>query len=183
MPLPRILIACVLSVALGAAVPAAAQTAPIAPAGSPAAQINTLLKAGKLNDALLMAEARLKENPRDAQVRFLRGVILTEQDKPVEASAVFEAMTQEFPELPEPYNNLAVIAANQGKYQQALGLLQQAVAAAPNYVTAYENMGDVYVSLAAQSYQRVLDLGTNSANVRSKLQLTRELSERLRAVR
>jgi Flp pilus assembly protein TadD len=161
-----------------------AQTA-AAPAqtGQASAEINALLTAGRLDDALRAADQRLQVNPRDAQVRFLRGVVLTEQGKTVEASTVFEAMTQEFPELPEPYNNLAVLAAAQGRPEQALRLLQQAIAAAPNYLTAHENMGDVYVALAEQSYQKVIDLRPASPAARTKLQLTRELSARLRSVK
>lgn len=150
---------------------------------TPATEIGTLMKAGRLAEALARAEARLKDNPRDAQVRFLRGVILTEQGKTVEASAVFEALTQEFPELPEPYNNLAVLQAAQGRYESARALLQQALAAQPNYLTAYENLGDLYLSLAEQAYGQALGLDPTHRSAQAKLSLTRELAGRIRAVR
>jgi colicin import membrane protein len=85
--------------------------------------------------------------------------------------------------LPEPYNNLAVLHANQGELDLARSLLQQAIIAQPNYVTAYENLGDVYVSLAAESYQRALKLDPNNQAAQSKLTLAREISAKLRAVR
>jgi tetratricopeptide (TPR) repeat protein len=127
--------------------------------------------------------ARLKDNPRDAQVRFMRGVILAEQGKTVEAAAVFEGLTQEFPELPEPYNNLAVIRAAQGRYEAAYRLLQQALAAQPNYVTAYENLGDLYLSMAEQAYGKALGLDADNRVAKAKLETARELNARIRAVR
>lgn len=169
----------VLACAWLAAASVAAQTP--APPGA-AAEIGALMKAGRNDEALGRAEARLKDNPRDAQVRFMRGVILAEQGRTVEAAVVFEALTQEFPELPEPYNNLAVIHAGQGRYESALRLLQQALAAQPNYVTAYENLGDLYLSLAEQAYGKALGLDSGNRVARAKLETTRELNTRIRAV-
>lgn len=156
-------------------------TVPVPP--TEAEEINRLLRAKDLPGALARADAFLAKNPRDLQVRFLRGVILTDQSKTADAVAVFESLTQDFPELPEPYNNLAVLRANQGQLDLARSLLQQALIAQPNYVTAYENLGDVYVSLAAESYQRALSLDPNNRSAQSKLTLAREISAKLRSVR
>ena len=164
-----------------AAAPAAAQRLP--PSPSAASEISALTKAGQNEEALRRADARLKDNPRDAQVRFMRGVILADLGRTVEASLVFEGLIQEFPELPEPYNNLAAIRAAQGKYETALDLLRQWLAAAPNYVTAYENLGDLYLSMAEQAYGKVAGLDANNRVARAKLELTRELATRIRDVR
>jgi len=150
---------------------------------STAAEVAKLMKAGKHDEALARADARLKDNPRDAQVRFMRGVILTEQGKTVEASTTFERLIQEFPELPEPYNNLAVLHAAQGRYESAYRLLQQALAAQPNYLTAYENLGDLHLSMAEQAYDKALALDGNNRVVKAKLEIARELNARIRAVR
>jgi Flp pilus assembly protein TadD len=166
---------------LAAAWPAAAQKPP--PPPSAATEIGELMKAGRHDDALARADARLKDNPRDAQVRFMRGVILAEQGKTVEATAVFETLIQEFPELPEPYNNLAVIHAAQGRYESAWRLLQQALAAQPNYVTAYENLGDLYLSMAEQAYGKALGLDSGNLVAKAKLETTRELNARIRGMR
>jgi tetratricopeptide (TPR) repeat protein len=156
-------------------------TVPVPP--TEADEIARLMKEKDLNAALARADAFLARNPRDLQVRFLRGVILTDQNKTADAVAAFESLTQDFPELPEPYNNLAVLHANQGQLDLARSLLQQAIVAQPNYVTAYENLGDVYVSLAAESYQRALSLDPNNRSAQSKLALAREISAKLRSVR
>jgi Flp pilus assembly protein TadD len=172
------LIACLAFAA--ALLPAAAQQ-PAPP--SPAAEIGALMKAGRSDEALARADARLKDNPRDAQVRFMRGVILAEQGKTVEAATVFERLTQEFPELPEPYNNLAVIHAAQGRYDSAQRLLQQALAAQPNYATAYENLGDLYLSMAEQAYGKAVGLDAGNGPAKAKLDATRELGKRIREAR
>ena len=173
---PYALIACTV---LAAAVPAAAQTPP----PSAAAEIGALMKAGRADEALQRADARLKDNPRDAQVRFMRGVILAGQGKTVEATVAFETLTQEFPELPEPYNNLAVIHAAQGRYESAQRLLQQALLAQPNYITAYETLGDLYLSMAEQAYGKALGLDADNRAAKAKLEAARELNARIRAVR
>jgi Flp pilus assembly protein TadD len=174
------LILAIACAALVAAAPAAPQQ-PRAP--SPATEIATLMKAGRNDEALQRADARLKDNPRDAQVRFMRGVILTEQGKIVEATVAFETLIQEFPELPEPYNNLAVIHAAQGRYESAYRLLQQSLIAQPNYVTAYENLGDLYLSMAEQAYGKALGLDASNRVAKAKLEAARELNVRIRAVR
>jgi Flp pilus assembly protein TadD len=173
-----VLLACAV---LAAAWPAAAQNPPPAPGA--AAEIGALMKAGRQDEALQRADARLKDNPRDAQVRFMRGVILAEQGKTVEAATVFEGLTQEFPELPEPYNNLAAIHAAQGRYESAHRLLLQALAAQPNYATAYENLGDLYLSMAEQAYGKALGLDAGNRVAGAKLETTRELAKRIREVR
>jgi len=158
-----------------------ATSVPVPP--TEAEEITSLMRAKDLDGALKRADAFLMKNPRDLQVRFLRGVILSDQNRTAEAVAAFEALTQDFPELPEPYNNLAVLHANQGELDLARSLLMQAIIAQPNYVTAYENLGDVYVSLAAEAYQRALKLDPNNHTAQSKLSLAREISAKLRAVR
>ena len=167
--------------ALGAMRPAAAQKPPAPPTA--ATEIGALMQAGRSDEALRRADARLKENPRDAQVRFMRGVILADQGKTVEAALVFEALIQEFPELPEPYNNLAAIHATQGRYDSAMRLLQQALAAQPNYVTAYENLGDLYLSMAEQAYGQAIALDSGREAAKAKLETARELNQRIRAIR
>jgi Flp pilus assembly protein TadD len=163
-----------------AAAPAQAQ---IQPPPSAASEISALMKAGRNDEALRRADARLQDNPRDAQVRFMRGVILADLGRTVEATLVFERLIQEFPELPEPYNNLAAIHAAQGRHESALGLLRQALAAAPNYVTAYENLGDLYLSMAEQAYGKALELDAGNRVARAKLETARELNTRIRQVR
>ncbi len=146
-------------------------------------QVQKLMAAGRMPDALARADAQLAKNPKDAQLRFVRGVILTELKRPAEARAVFQRLTEEFPELPEPYNNLAVLYAGEGKLDAARAALESALAAAPNYGTAYENLGDVYLQLAADAYQKASALEPGNKQAIAKLTLSRELITKTRAKR
>jgi tetratricopeptide (TPR) repeat protein len=137
--------------------------------------VNQLLKNGKYSEALGKADMFLAGKARDPQMRFLKGVILTEMGRPADASNVFLALTQDFPELPEPYNNLAALYAQQNQFDKARAALEMAVRLNPNYAVAHENLGDVYARLASQSYSRALQLDNANAALPAKLTLIRSL--------
>jgi len=139
------------------------------------ADVNALARQGRAADALAKADAYIASHPRDPQMRFLRGVILTDQGKKPEAIETFTALTREFPELPEPYNNLAALYASQSQFEQARDALETAIQRNPNYATAHENLGDVYVRLAAQSYGRAQQLEKANTTAAPKLALLREV--------
>ncbi|HYA65922.1 MAG TPA: hypothetical protein VEE84_04500 [Burkholderiaceae bacterium] len=141
------------------------------------------MRKGDKGGALKIADEFLATHPRDAQVRFLRAVVLGDLNRQEDAASALESMTEDFPELPEPYNNLAVIRANQGKYAIAEHYLQLAIAARPNYITAQENLGDLYISMATASYEKAVRLAPGNGTLKTKLNLTRELSGKLRAAR
>ena len=122
------------------------------------------------------ADAFLVQHPRDAQMRFLKGVILTEQSKQAEAIVIFTKLTEDFPDLPEPYNNLAVLYASAGQYDKARAALENAIRTNPSYATAYENLGDVHAKLASQAYDKALQLDSGNNAAKSKLTLLRSLS-------
>src|SRR3954451_13391061 len=134
-----------------------------------------LLKAGQSQQALERVNRALAANPKEPQARFLKGVILTEQGKPSEAIDIFTKLTQDYPTLPEPYNNLAVIYASQGQYEKARTALEQSIRTHPTYATAYENLGDVYAKLASQAYGKALQLDASNAAAQNKLSLVRDL--------
>lgn len=139
------------------------------------ADVSALLRAGKAAEALDKADRYIAGNPRDPQMRFLRGVILSEQGKPQDAADTFVKLTQDYPELPEPYNNLAVIYAAQGQLDKARDALDNALRLNPNYAVAHENLGDVYVRLAARQYSRAQSFASTSSSVAPKLALVRQL--------
>src|SRR5919199_3865287 len=134
-----------------------------------------LLKAGQSQQALERVNRALAVNPRDAQARFLKGLIFTEQGKQQEAIDIFTKLTLDYPNLPEPYNNLAVIYASQGHYDKARAALEQSIRTHPSYATAYENLGDVYAKLASQAYGKALQLDANNTGAQNKLSLVRDL--------
>lgn len=139
------------------------------------AEVNRLMRAGQLNDALGKAEQFLTAKPRDPQMRFLKGVIQSETGKQGEAITTFTKLTEDFPELPEPYNNLAVLYAGQSQFDKARAALEMAIRTNPSYATAHENLGDVYAKLASQAYSKALQLDAGNAAVAPKLSLIRNL--------
>src|SRR5687767_1179067 len=134
-----------------------------------------LLKAGQHKQALERVNKALAAKPRDAQARFLKGLIFTEQGKTKDAIEIFTQLTRDHPELPEPYNNLAVIYASQGQYDKARVALEQSIRTHPSYATAYENLGDVYAKLASQAYDKALQIDSSNAAAKNKLSLVRDL--------
>jgi len=158
------------ALALGLAVAGAALAQP-----DDLAEINRLMKQGQHAQALDRVNALLATKPRDAQGRFLKGLILTEQNKITEAIEVFTRLSQDYPELPEPYNNLAVLYAAQGQYEKARQSLEASIRTHPSYATAYENLGDVYTKLASQAYDKALQFDTSNTAAQTKLSLIRDL--------
>jgi Flp pilus assembly protein TadD len=133
------------------------------------------LKAGNPKRALETAEAALKTFPNDAQLRFIRAVSLNMLGRLPEAEDAFVALTQEFPELPEPYNNLAVVRAAQGKLDLARVALEDAIRAVPDYPVAHENLGDIHAQLAARSYRIAQRLDPGNRTIGAKLKLVGEV--------
>lgn len=139
------------------------------------AEVNQLLRAGKLTEALSKADVYLATKPTDPQMRFLKGVIQRTSGKQPEAIATFTKLTEDYPELPEPYNNLAVLYAGLGQYDKARSALEMAIRTNPSYATAHENLGDVYARLASQAYNKALQLDTDNSAVPPKLAIIREV--------
>jgi ketosteroid isomerase-like protein len=139
------------------------------------ADVNVLIKGGKLSEALAKADQYLAGKPRDPQMRFIKGVIQTEAGKPADAITTFTQITQDYPELPEPYNNLAVLYAGQSQFDKARAALEMAIRTNPSYATAHENLGDVYAKLASQAYSKALQLDSGNTGVQPKLALIRTL--------
>ena len=134
-----------------------------------------LYQQGKLDQALSKVNGALAQQPKDAQGRFLKGLILTELKKGADAIQVFTGLTEDYPELPEPYNNLAVLYASQGNYDKAKAALELAIHTHPCYATAYENLGDIYAQLARRSYDKALQLDKSNLTAQGKLSMVKDI--------
>ncbi|WP_019917477.1 tetratricopeptide repeat protein [Methyloversatilis discipulorum] len=134
-----------------------------------------LLRLKQPQQALEKIDIYLAQRPRDPQGRFFKGLILTELGKIPEATLVFQKLTEDYPELPEPYNNLAVLYAQQKQYDKAKTALEMAIRTHPSYAVAHENLGDIYARMATQAYDRALQLDSSNKAAQSKLNLIREM--------
>jgi Flp pilus assembly protein TadD len=121
-------------------------------------EARTLLQNEQHERALSAADKLIAGNPANAEARFLRGVALAELGRSTEAIATFRKLTEDFPSLPEPYNNLAVLYARQRDFDKARDALEQAIRTHPSYATAHSNLGDLYARLANEAYERALQL-------------------------
>jgi Flp pilus assembly protein TadD len=160
--LPRWCAACLLAVALAAH-------------ADDLAEAQRLHAAGQTAEALARVEQALRDKPKDAQLRFLRGVLLAESRRNAEAVEVLQALTQDYPDLPEPYNNLAALYATAGDYERARVALEQSLRANPGFATAHENLGDVLLMLASRSYARATQIDPTNTGASGKLASVRKL--------
>lgn len=145
------------------------------PANPELQDINRTLKAGQAQQALDRVNTYLTSRPKDAVGRFIRGLAQAELGKTNDAIMTFQSLTEDFPELPEPYNNLAVLYSSKGQFEKARVALELAIQTHPSYSTAHENLGDIYAKLASQAYDRALQLDKGNGTVATKLNLVRDL--------
>lgn len=131
-------------------------------------------RAGKHAQALTLIEDYLASGQKDPQILLLRGVIMAETGRTKEAKSVFQGLIVDYPQLPEPYNNLAVIYAADGDFEKARTVLEMAIKTNPSYATAYENLGDIYAKLASDSYAKALNLQPKK-NIQPKLRLINQV--------
>jgi len=138
-------------------------------------EASAMVKDRQFANANLKLDVLLAQRPREPQARFLKGVVQTEQAQDAAAIATFQALIEDYPELPEPYNNLAVLYAQKGEYEGARIALESAVKASPDWGVAHENLGDIYIRLGAAEYATASRLDRTNKAAAAKLVLAREL--------
>jgi tetratricopeptide (TPR) repeat protein len=137
---------------------------------------NKLFKNGQGAQALNKIDALLASQPRDAQARFLKALILSERGQTEESIKLFTALTEDYPDLPEPYNNLAVLYASQGQFEKAKVVLEKALRTHPSYSTAHENLGDIYAKMASQAYDKALQLDRTKTSNATRLVMLKDMT-------
>jgi len=138
-------------------------------------RIEGLIGANRLPEALAEVEKRLvieanRTTPgTDVQLMFMQARLFTEMNRLTEAENIYQRMTMRFPELPEPWNNLAALYVRRDELDQARRALEQAIMINPKYAVAQANLGDVQMSLALRAYQRAAAAGIPglTPNIRS----------------
>jgi tetratricopeptide (TPR) repeat protein len=148
-------------------------TPPVA-AADELGDVMRLREQGQAAAAIAKADQFLAAQPRDAQMRFARASLLVDLKRNAEAVAALESLTQDYPDLAEPYNNLAVLYASSGEYPKARAALEQALQLRPAYATAYENLGDIYAALAASAYASALKADPALRAAQGKLSTVRQ---------
>ncbi|MES2579680.1 MAG: tetratricopeptide repeat protein [Pseudomonadota bacterium] len=137
--------------------------------------ISQLSEQGQQAAALERVNAYLVANPKDPQALFMKGIILVESGKRDDAIKAFTDLTEKYPNLPEPYNNLAVLYADAGQFDKAKKALETAIKTHPSYATAHENLGDIYARMASEAYDKALQLDNGNSRAQSKLSMIKDL--------
>lgn len=137
------------------------------------AEVQRLQRAGQTTEALARADKYIAANPRDPQMRFVKAGVLSAAGKLTEAEELLVQLTRDYPELPEPWNNLAVLHAGRGQLDKAQEALDTALRINPAYATALENLGDVRVRQAAEAYQRARQLDPANTRLAPKIEALR----------
>lgn len=132
-------------------------------------EVSRLVRAKQFDAALDRAQQYLQTNPRDPQMRFLVGTAQDQKGDKAAALETFTSLTQDHPELPEPHNNLAVLHAAAGRYDEARVALEAAIRANPRYAVALENLGDVYARLAERSWRSAQGFDAQNPRLAPKL--------------
>jgi Flp pilus assembly protein TadD len=140
-----------------------------------AAEVRALVSRGDLPAAVTRVDRAIAAQPRDAQLRFLRGVVLMDLARDAEALDVFTQLTQEHPDLPDPYNNIGLLQARAGRPEAALAALQQALRCDPSHRTARANLGQVHLMLAVKAWDDLARGGPVDAALQRKLDAARAL--------
>lgn len=139
--------------------------------------VERLLKSNNAAQALELADIGIARNARNVQLRFMRTVALDALGRREEAASGLNALIREYPEIPDPYNNLAVIEAGFGNLEHAAELLRKALTINPNFALAQKNLGDVYLALAVENYERSAAVLTRNAELQSRLKTLKRITK------
>lgn len=128
------------------------------PAQADLSKAETLSQQGHASEALKLVEQEFRAGTTNPQVHFLRAQLLDKLGRQDDAITAYEALTRDYPQLPEPYNNLAVLYAARGEHNKARDALLNAINTHSSYATAYENLGNIYTKMAISAYNKALEL-------------------------
>ena len=138
-------------------------------------QIKILLKNGKYSRAEILVNKSIEDNLNNPELLFYKGIIETNIGKNNQAIDTFRNLTEKFPELPEPFNNLADLYAEKGQFILAKEILEQAIKTNPSYLTAHINLGDIFTKMASEAYNNALEIDESNNIAITKLSMITQL--------
>ncbi len=138
-------------------------------------EIKLLLKKGSYNAAETLVNNQIQDNLNNPELLFYRGIIENNLGENNKAIDTFRELTERFPELPEPFNNLAVLYAEKGQFRLAKEILEQAIKTNPSYLTAHINLGDIYTKMASEAYNKALEIDKTNNVAITKLSMITQL--------
>jgi len=137
-------------------------------------EIEGLINQGRATEALALIDSREAELAAstapgtDVQLMFQKARALTALDRAEEARGIYQQMTIRFPELAEPWNNLAMLYVRSGSLDQAEFALETAVTNNPDNGNAIANLADVRLLMALRDYREAARMKVPGAARRLK---------------
>jgi tetratricopeptide (TPR) repeat protein len=122
------------------------------------------------SQALEVAERGLKAAPDNPDWLFMKSQALTRLNRTEEAMGILKNLNETSPEMPAPYNNLAALHAARGELDEALRLVQMSLLVNPEYALGYENLGDIYLALARQAWNKSLKINPYNKALKAKVE-------------
>lgn len=101
----------------------------------------------------LAAAADVREDPR-----YRQALEVFEAGDLDASHRLFKQLEESYPDAPGVLNNLAIIAARQGRFDLAARLFERAIATAPVIATSHRNLQALYAYRAARGYKDALAL-------------------------
>lgn len=133
------------------------------------ALVDKLIARGDYAEALAVIDEALAKNPLSVQLRFQRCVAYEKKGDAARAVKLYEDFITRYPEIPEPYNNLAAILAAQGNLDRAQSLVERSLALRPSFALAYDNLGQIYLAKARNAFDSALANAPGNRTIEKKL--------------
>ena len=117
----------------------------------------SLAAAERHSEAREVLDPLLKREPDHGRARVLHGVLRAREGRVGDAIEIFETLRRDYPDMSEPYNNLAVLYTVEDRLDDARRILLESLERRPDAVT-YANLGEVYTKLAQAANERAREL-------------------------
>ena len=149
-----------LGLGLGLGAMLATLLTPAAASGEALDRAISLASEERYGQARTVLDSVLARDPGHPLGRVLDGVLRAHEGRIGEAIEIFERLRRDHPDMPEPWNNLAVLYAAEGRFDEARETLATALARRPSAI-GYANLGDIYSTLARHAHARARELGSD----------------------
>jgi len=134
--------------------------------------IQSLLDKKLYVQAARSGEQLLQKHSGDPDIEFLTAYAYQMSQQSGKAARYYQELIREYPELPEPRNNLAMIYLSNGDYDRASELLVNAINTHRSYATAYENLSNIYTGIASEAYRRAVSESKEPETYANNIELT-----------
>ncbi len=134
--------------------------------------IKLLIDGENYAEAAEIGEQLLIKHPGHARIQFLTAFAYQKTQKNWKAAYHYKKLILQHPELPEPRNNLAMIFIADGDYEKASQLLVDAINTHKSYAIAYQNLNQIYASMASEAYKQAVSDSADPPKQRPIIELT-----------